>query len=126
MVHPSGLSLICSAAVALVIAPTDLAAAQEYRFVPPTQIDLNRIYKVNRLTGEMGACQYAIREGTVGVTVCYSAGEGGGPQAIPGDYDIVPSRHEGEAGIYRVNNRTGDVSVCYVLAERVVCTPPAR
>lgn len=100
--------------------------AEEYRFMPAPQIDLNRLYKVNRLTGEMGACQYAIREGSVGVALCYPAGEGGGPQAIPGDYDLVPSRHEKEGGIFRVNNRTGDVSVCYVLAERVVCTPQAR
>jgi hypothetical protein len=107
------------------VAPV-LAQAQEYRFRPPAQTDLNRIYKVNRLTGEMGACQYAISEGSVGVTLCYSAGEGAGPQPIPGDYDIMPSNHEQEGGIFRINTRTGDVSVCYVQAERVVCTAQAR
>jgi len=102
------------------------AMAQEYRFMPAPQTDLNRLYRVNRLTGEMGACQYAIKENTVGVSLCYPAGEGGGPQPIPGDYDLVRSNHEREGGIFRVNTRTGEISVCYVLAERVVCTPPAR
>lgn len=102
------------------------AHAEEYRFKAPAQTDLNRLYKVNRLTGEMGACQYAMSEGSVGVALCYSAGEGAGPQPIPGDYDLMASNHQAEGGIFRVNNRTGDVSVCYVLAERVVCTPQAR
>lgn len=102
------------------------AKADEFRFMPAPQIDLNRIYRVNRLTGEMGACQYAIKEGTPGVALCYPAGEGGGPQPIPGDYDLVRSNHEREGGVFRVNTRTGEVSVCYVLSERVVCTPQAR
>jgi hypothetical protein len=101
-------------------------AADEYRFMPAPQTDLNRIYRVNRLTGEMGACQYAVKEGTIGVALCYPAGEGGGPQPVPGDYDLVRSNHEREGGIFRVNTRTGEISVCYVLTERVVCTPQAR
>jgi hypothetical protein len=102
------------------------AAAQEYRFLPAPQIDLNRIYRVNRLTGEMGACQYAVKEGTVGVALCHPAGEGAGPQAVPGDYDLVRSNHEREGGIFRINTRTGEISVCYVQTDRVVCTPQAR
>ena len=105
---------------------TRFATAQEYRFIPAPQIDLNRIYRVNRLTGEMGACQYAVKEGTIGAALCYPAGEGGGPQPIPGDYELVRSNHEREGGVFRVNTRTGEVSVCYVLTERVVCTPQAR
>lgn len=114
-----------SAAAALVVQGQP-AFAQEFRFLAAPQIDLNRIYRVNRLTGEMGACQYAIREGTPGVALCYPAGEGGGPQTAPGEYDLVRSNHQGEGGIFRVNTRTGESSVCYVLAERVVCTPQAR
>jgi hypothetical protein len=102
------------------------ALAQEYIFKPAPQIDLNRIYRVDKFTGEMGACQYAIKDGTVGVTLCYPAGEGAGPQSTPGDYDLVPSRHEREGGIFRVNRRTGEISVCYVLTERVVCTPQSK
>lgn len=102
------------------------AVAQTYNFVPAPQTDLNRIYRINRLTGEMGACQYAIRDGTVGVALCYPAGEGAGAQSTPGDFDLVRSNHEREGGIFRVNRMTGEVSVCYVLSERVVCTPPAN
>jgi hypothetical protein len=112
--------------LALALAGTGKAVADEYRFMPAPQIDLNRVYRVNRLTGEMGACQYAIKDNTVGVALCYAAGEGGGPQPIPGDYDLVRSNHEREGGVFRVNVRTGEVSICYVLTERVVCTPQAR
>jgi len=34
--------------------------------MPAPQIDLNRVYRVNRLTGEMGACQYAIKDSASG------------------------------------------------------------
>jgi hypothetical protein len=102
------------------------ARAQEYRFLPAPQTDLNRIYRVNRLTGEMGACQYAVKPETVGVALCHPAGEGAGPQPIPGDYDLVRSNHEREGGIFRVNTRTGEASVCYVQTDKVVCTPQAR
>jgi hypothetical protein len=100
---------------------TGPADAQTYNFVPSPQTD-----RINRLTGEMGACQYAIRDGTVGVALCYPAGEGAGAQSTPGDFDLVRSNHEREGGIFRVNRLTGEVSVCYVLSERVVCTPPAN
>ncbi len=102
------------------------AKAQEYRFLPAPQTDLNRIYRVNRLTGEMGACQYMVKPETVGVALCHPAGEGAGPQPIPGDYDLVRSNHEREGGIFRINTRTGEVSVCYVQTDKVVCTPQAR
>ncbi|BCJ90382.1 hypothetical protein IZ6_11170 [Terrihabitans soli] len=102
------------------------AAAEEYRFLPAPQIDLNRIYRVNRLTGEMGACQYAVKPDTVGIALCHPAGEGAGPQAVPGDYDLVRSNHEREGGIFRINTRTGEVSVCYVQTDKVVCTPQAK
>ncbi|HVV95113.1 MAG TPA: hypothetical protein VHD15_17000 [Hyphomicrobiales bacterium] len=105
--------------------PPALAAGDEYAFAAAPQTDLNRIYRIDRYTGEVSACQYAIKDGTVGVTLCYPAGEGAGPQSGNGEYDLVPSHHEREGGIFRVNRRTGAVSVCYVLSERVVCTPPS-
>jgi hypothetical protein len=101
------------------------ARADEFEFAPAPETDLNRIYRVNQFTGEMSACQYAIKDGTVGVTFCYPAGEGAGTQP-PGDYHLVASNHAREAGIFRVNRRTGDISICYVLSERVVCTPQTR
>lgn len=101
------------------------AAAQDHAFLAAPQTDLNRMYRVDRDTGEVGSCQYAVKEGGVGVTLCFPAGEGAGPQE-PGAYDLVASNHGGEAGVYRVDRRTGHMSICYVLGEQVVCTPQAR
>ncbi|GHE67262.1 hypothetical protein GCM10019059_28810 [Camelimonas fluminis] len=101
------------------------ASAGNFDFAPAPQVDLNRIYRVERVTGEMGACQYGLKEGSVGVTLCYGPGEGGGAQT-PGDYRLVTSRHEREGGVFRINDRTGEMSICYVFNEKVVCTPQAR
>jgi hypothetical protein len=95
-----------------------------YDFVPAPQTDLNRIYRIDRVTGELVSCQYGLQEGTVGATLCFGAGEGAGPQA-PAEYGLVASRHEREGGVFRVNYRTGEMSVCYVYDEKVVCTPQA-
>jgi hypothetical protein len=112
-----------AAAAAAVLALASLpAVAASYEFVPAPQTDLNRIYRVDRVTGEVISCQYGLQEGTVGATLCFGAGEGAGPQA-PAEYGLVSSRHEREGGVFRVNYRTGGMSVCYVFDDRVVCTP---
>lgn len=103
-----------------------VASAQSFDFVPAPHQGLNRIYRVNKLTGEMGACQFGLKEGGIGVTLCYPAGEGAKAMA-PGDYGLVASQHTAEAGIFRINRQTGDMSVCYVQNdEQVVCTAPAK
>jgi hypothetical protein len=96
--------------------------AAPYDFVPAPQNDLNRIYRIDRVTGEVTSCQYGLQEGTIGVTLCFGSGEGAGSQT-PGEYGLVASRHEREGGVFRVNYRTGEMSICYVFDERVVCTP---
>ncbi|HZH12409.1 MAG TPA: hypothetical protein VEZ24_18815 [Microvirga sp.] len=118
----------CSAFASTVLALGGLlgsAQAASYDFVPAPQTDLNRIYRIDRVTGEVSSCQYGLQEGTIGVTLCFSPGEGAGAQQ-PGEYGLVASRHEREGGVFRVNYRTGDMSICYVFDERVVCTPQAR
>jgi hypothetical protein len=101
------------------------ALAGQFDFVPAPQTDLNRIYRIDRVTGEVGACQYGQKEGTFGVTLCFPAGDGAGKQE-PSEYGLVSSRHEREGGVFRVDMRTGAMSVCYVFDERVVCTPPEK
>jgi hypothetical protein len=101
------------------------ALAANYEFVAAPEIDLNRVYRLDKATGEVGACQYGLKEGTVGVTLCYPAGEGAGPQGSS-EYALVSSRHEREGGVFRVDLRTGMMSICYVLNEAVVCTPPKK
>ena len=101
------------------------AMAAQFDFMPAPQTDLNRIYRIDRVTGEVGACQYGQKEGTFGVTLCFPAGDGAGKQE-PSEYGLVSSRHDREGGVFRVDMRTGAMSVCYVFDERVVCTPPKR
>ncbi len=101
------------------------AFAANYEFLAAPETDLNRVYRLDRATGEIGACQYGLKEGTIGVTLCYPPGEGAGPQA-QSEYSLVASRHEREGGVFRVDLRAGTISICYVLNETVVCTPPAR
>jgi hypothetical protein len=108
-----------AAVLAVTLAP---ALSATFDFVPAPQTDLNRIYRIDRFTGEVTSCQYGLQEGTVGVTLCFGAGDGAGPQT-PGEYGLVASRHEREGGVFRVNYRTGEMSVCYVFDEKVVCTP---
>ncbi len=111
------------AALSLMSAPAALAGP--YEFLPAPQTDLNRIYRLDRHSGELTACQYGLKEGSIGVTLCYGAGEGAGLQPA-GDYGLVASRHDREGGVFRVNHRTGEMSVCYVFNDHVVCTPQAR
>lgn len=101
------------------------ALAQQFQFAPAPQNDLNRIYRIDRQTGEVGACQYALKENSIGVTLCFAAGEGAGPQT-PSEFALMPSHHIRDGGIFRVDLRTGAMSVCYVYDEKVVCTPPAK
>ena len=105
------------------------AAATSFEFVPAPQTDLNRMYRVDKVTGEVTSCQYGLQEsaGGIGQTVCFGPGEGAGAQA-PSEYGLVASRHTREAGVFRVNYRTGEMSICYVQLQKeaVVCTAQAN
>ncbi len=61
------------------------ALAASYEFVPAPQTDLNRMYRVDKVTGEVTSCQYGLQEsaGGIGQTVCFPAGEGAGPSRRP-------------------------------------------
>ncbi|MGL4729329.1 MAG: hypothetical protein ACRCWO_11290, partial [Bosea sp. (in: a-proteobacteria)] len=95
------------------------------QFAPAPQTDLNRIYRVDRQNGEVGACQYGLKDGSIGVTLCFAAGEGAGPQEAS-DYALVSSRHDREGGVFRVDQKSGAMSICYVYDEKVVCTPQGK
>lgn len=101
------------------------AQAGSFEFLAAPQTNLNRIYRLDKTTGEVAACQYGLKEGTIGVTLCYPAGEGAGAQPT-GEFQLVASRHEQEAGVFRVDLRNGGVSICYVYNEAVVCTPQGK
>jgi hypothetical protein len=81
------------------------------------------MYRVNRSTGQVSACQYAQGPG-VGVTRCFGSGEGAGPLPQQGDFSVIASNMQDEGGVFRVDWRTGLISVCYVRDDATVCTPP--
>ena len=111
-------------ALALLCAHPAFAATFEFLAAPET--DLNRVYRLDRATGEIGACQYGLQDGApVGVTLCYPPGEGAKAQGSS-EYALVASRHDREGGVFRVDLRNGSMSICYVLNEAVVCTPPGK
>ena len=117
----SRLGLVAFACLGLVPA----ARAASFEFLAAPETDLNRVYRLDKATGEMGACQYGLSEGTVGATLCYPPGDGAGPQS-QSEYALIASRHDREGGVFRVDVRTGMMSICYVLNASVVCTPPAK
>lgn len=122
---PRSALLLALACYALAGGASASALAGQFEFLAAPQTNLNRIYRLDRATGEVGACQYGLKEGTIGVTLCYGPGEGATAQT-PSEYSLVASRHEQEAGIFRVDLRNGTASICYVLNEQVVCTPPGK
>lgn len=122
-----GLRVVLAFSLACPFAAPTLAQGGSYNFVPAPQQDLNRIYRIDTANGEVVACQFAVKEDApIGLTLCYPAGEGA-KAGEAGDYGLVASSHRQEAGIFRVNRRTGAISVCYVRDDTdVVCTPPAK
>lgn len=113
------------AASVLVVGAGMAFAAANYEFLAAPEIDLNRVYRLDKTMGEIGACQYGLKENSIGVTLCYPPGEGAVAQA-QSEYALVSSRHEREGGVFRVDLRTGTMSICYVLNDQVVCTPPSK
>jgi hypothetical protein len=140
---PSGVATIALAAAQLVgVAP---ASASNYEFLAAPQINLSLVYRLDKLTGEIIACQYGhnpgktdIEPGAFGITVCYRSGEGAAKQE-PGEYGLIATRHEQEGGVFRVDYLTGSLSICYLYFQKekqgdrevisdqyVVCTPPVK
>jgi hypothetical protein len=124
-VRPRPALLGCLTVLGVIAASSVGALAANYEFLAAPEVDLNRVYRLDRATGEVGACQYGLKEGTIGVTLCYAPGEGATAQT-PSEFSLVASRHEREAGVFRVDLRTGVMSICYVLNDSVVCTPPGK
>ncbi|HLJ72690.1 MAG TPA: hypothetical protein VKU03_15330 [Roseiarcus sp.] len=139
------LVLAAAAAAASFSAPAPASEAAAYEFLAAPQINLSLVYRLDKLTGEVIACQYGhnpgktdIEPGAFGITVCYRSGEGAGKQE-PGQYGLVATRHEQEGGVFRVDYRSGSLSICYLYFQKekqgdrevitdqyVVCTPPAK
>jgi len=142
----SNLSLALAGAAGVCLAgAASPAAASSYEFLAAPQINLSLVYRLDKLTGEVIACQFGhnpgktdVEPGAFGVTVCYRSGEGAGKQD-PGDYGLIATRHEQEGGVFRVDYRSGSLSICYIYFQKekqgdrevitdqyVVCSAPSK
>jgi hypothetical protein len=132
--------------LAAIAASTFLSGAEaaQYEFLAAPQINLSLVYRLDKLTGDVIACQFAhnpgrsdVGPGAFGVTNCYRSGDGATKQALS-EYGLIATRHEQEGGVFRVDYRTGALSICYLYFQRekqgdheaiadqyVVCTPPS-
>ncbi len=139
------LRLAIIAALAALASASARAEGQRFEFLAAPQINLSLVYRLDKLTGDIVACQYAhnpgkadIEPGAFGVTVCYRGGEGASKQEA-GDYGLIATRHEQEGGVFRVDYRSGALSICYLYFQRekqaekeiitdqyVVCTSPFK
>ena len=144
-IGPMMVRVVVAAALAGWAASAAPAMASNYEFLAAPQINLSLVYRLDKLTGDVIACQYGhnpgktdIEPGAFGVTVCYRSGEGAAKQE-PGEYGLIATRHEQEGGVFRVDYRTGALSICYlyfqkekqgdheVIADQyVVCTPQVK
>lgn len=138
--HVPSAPLKAGLAVLLLAASVGGAAAQQapqgaYAFASPPSAQANRVYSVNRQTGEVSACQFERPDSSqVGITRCFAKGDGAGAQAN-GIYSLVSTGFAGETGVFRVNASTGEMSICYVRdmpkagggqEAKILCTPPAK
>ena len=128
----------CRAAVFLATV-SGAAIAGPFQFLAAPGIDVNLLYRLDQLTGEVTVCQYGgggpdAARTPYGVTFCHAAGPGATRQD-PGRYELLASRHEKEAGVFRVELLSGAVSNCFlhiakdgekIVEDFVVCTPPAK
>lgn len=107
-----------------------------FSFAAPPSDKANRVYSVNRQTGEMNACQFERPDtAQVGLTRCFAKGDGAGPQPN-GAYLLVSTGFAGETGVFRVNANTGEMSICYVRdvpkaggggnEPKILCTPQGK
>jgi len=132
-------------ALALGLVVSSALAGYRYAFLPSPQINFSLLYRLDRLTGDVIACQFGhnpgrndVGPGAYGVTACYRGADGAINQP-PGDYDLTSSRNEQEGGVYRIDRRSGAISVCYLYFQRdkqgeaerildqyVVCTAPSK
>ena len=132
-------------ALALAAASSGASASERWDFLTAPQINLSLVYRLDKLSGDVIACQYAhnpgkpdVEPGAYGVTNCYRGGDGAVKQE-PGDYGLLASRNEQEGGVFRVDYRTGALSICYLYFQRekqgdrevavdqyVVCTTPYK
>lgn len=77
------------------------AGSQGYEFAAPPSNNADLVYRVDRATGEVGACVFSAKGPTIGGTVCFPPGEGADPQSS-GDYGLISSNLATASGLFRI------------------------
>lgn len=131
MKRPIFMHIALSAFLALFLTTIFNAEAQAqskrlYHFKAPTSYETFRMYRVHIYTGEMAMCWLNTPDGRPPFTECRKAGPGAGPQKR-GLYRLETTSAL-DTGIYRVNELTGEMSICWVGKNTgtVRCTEQAR
>ena len=95
------------------------SGSQGYKIAAPPATSAEIMYRVDCATEEVGTGVFLPKGPTIRSTVCFPAREGAGPETLSSNLAAAD-------GLLPVNRDTGEISVCYVLNERVVCTAPIR
>ncbi|MCK0195586.1 hypothetical protein MWN34_01530 [Ancylobacter sp. 6x-1] len=128
-------ALVVSAMLTQADAQTAGDQPSSFDFAAPPSTQANRLYSVNTATGEVSACQFERPDGSlVGVTRCFPRDASAAAQAKLARFRLVTTNYSSETGVFRVNQDTGEMSVCYVrempksgaTEAQVVCTPAVR
>jgi len=92
------------------------ARAATYEFLAAPQTDLNRVFRLDKVPARSAPANMASRRQPLRRDAVLSRRRGrkAGPA---GEYELIASRHTGEAGVFRVDVRTGFMSICFVLNE---------
>ena len=107
-----GTYLIVGLGLLAVAPPTDAQTIQ-YEFLTPADTEEDRLWRVDTLSGEVGMCTFEKdRKRPRGFMKCLKAGAGASVQDQPGPYGLVRSNREDATSVFRVNRRTGTMSLC--------------
>lgn len=126
-----GKCLIAGLAMLAVVPPVSAQTIQ-YEFLTPADTEDDRLWRVDTLSGEVGMCTFEKkdRKHPRGFMACLKAGAGASIQDQPGPYGLVRSNREDATSVFRVNRRTGTMSLCYERDDRkghrIVCTEQNR
>ena len=126
----STLRLLAAALAVLITVPAEAQEAA-YDFAVTMVDETSVIWRVDRLSGEVGMCRYEqVKRAQIGALKCAGRGAGTGVQQEPGPYGLKAGQFDDESGMFRVNLRTGSASLCYDVKQKngreVVCTEPSR
>ncbi|MEM9320893.1 MAG: hypothetical protein AAGA70_18095 [Pseudomonadota bacterium] len=127
LVRPTrtALALACVAATIGLPASAQDAAAPAFQILAPPSTEWNIVFRLNRATGEVTGCAY-VEDETGNATRCYPAVDHA-QAGEAGPYVLAASHNPSVRSVYRLNERTGAISLCWVAGWKTTnCVPEGR